>query len=207
MRGGKKWMRTSGGKVSGLRRSNAQPHDHLHHQAMIKCKPLPPKEVLDYWFRLEPETGRLFWKEKPCRRIHAGAEAGNCTNLVSGKRWINKVPGYSGSFYRYRLVWKMVYGCDPSDALDHWDKNTLNDSPTNLLDGGKSWNGRNKTVVAKSGYRGVVERKNKKGSKWWVSLTEMGKNVYVGTFDTPEEAAAAYEKARLARKPSQSATV
>ena len=101
----------------------------------------------------------------------------------------------------------MVYGCDPSDALDHWDKNTLNDSPTNLLDGGKSWNGRNKTVVAKSGYRGVVERKNKKGSKWWVSLTEMGKNVYVGTFDTPEEAAAAYEKARLARKPSQSATV
>jgi len=170
---------------------------------MTKCKPLPPKEVLDRWFRLEPETGRLFWKEKPCLRIHAGAEAGTCATLNSGKRWVNKVPGYPGSFYRYRLVWKMVYGCDPSDALDHWDRNTLNDSPKNLIDGGKSWNGRNKVVTAKTGMRGVIFINN----RWRVSFCYYGKTVYVGTFDSLEEAAAAYEARRMALRPSQPVTV
>lgn len=174
---------------------------------MPKCKPLPPKEVLDRWFWLDAETGQLFWKEKPCDRIRAGAEAGTCAVLKSGKRWMIAVPGYKGRFYRYRIVWKIVYGFDPSDALDHWDKNTLNDSPHNLIDGGKSWNGRNKVITSKTCYRGVMERKNKAGSKWWVSMTYQGKNVYLGTFETPEEAAAAYEAARLQLRPSHSATV
>lgn len=174
---------------------------------MTKCKPLPPKEVLDRWFRLDVETGRLFWKEKPCQRIHADAEAGSCGYFGSSLRWTIAVPGYPGRYYRYRVIWKMVYGTEPSDAIDHWDRNTLNDAPANLLNGGQSWNGRNKVITSQSGYRGVMERKNKNGSTWWATMHSYGRTIYLGTYATPEEAAAAYEKARMERKPDHTATV
>ena len=92
----------------------------------------------------------------------------------------------------------MVYGTDPvSNAIDHLDQNSLNDSPDNLVDGGKSWNGRNKAVTAASGYRGVIAM----NGRWRVSYTDYGRSVYVGTYDTIQEAAAAYEVARQRLKP------
>jgi hypothetical protein len=170
---------------------------------MTKCKPLPPKEVLDHWFELDRASGKLFWRERPSDKVRVGNEAGCVARLTSGLRCVVKVPGYKGQFYRYRLVWKIIHGIDPSDAIDHWDKNTLNDAPDNLIDGGKSWNGRNKEVTSKTGVRGVIHINN----RWRVSFTYHGKSVYVGTFDSVEEAAAAYEKERMALRPSHSATV
>jgi hypothetical protein len=98
----------------------------------------------------------------------------------------------------------MVYGADPtSDAIDHLDQNSLNDCPSNLVDGGRSWNGRNKTVESKAGHRGVVKINN----KWRAAYTHNGKTVYVGRFDSAEEAAAAYERARQQLKPLHPATL
>jgi len=37
--------------------------------------------------------------------------------------------------------------------------------------------------------------------RWRVSYTDYGKSVYVGTYDTIEDAAAAYEAARQRHKP------
>ena len=173
---------------------------------MPKCKPLPPVEVLNRWFELDRETGKLYWKERPSSKIRIGDEAGAIMQLASGhKRCVIKVPDYGpGHFYRYRLVWKMVHGADPvSNAIDHLDQNSLNDRPENLVDGGKSWNGRNKAVTAKSGYRGVIAM----NGRWRVSYTDHGKSVYVGTYDTVEEAAEAYEKARQQLFPLQGDTV
>jgi hypothetical protein len=165
---------------------------------MSKCKPLPPLEVLNRWFELERSTGKLYWKERPSAKIRVGKEAGCVARLTSGMRCFITVPGYPGRFYRYRLVWKMVYGTDPvSNAIDHLDQNSLNDSPDNLVDGGKSWNGRNKAVTAVSGYRGVIAM----NGRWRASYTDYGRSVYVGTYDTIQEAAAAYEVARQRLKP------
>jgi len=174
---------------------------------MPKCKPLPSVEVLNRWFVLDDKTGNLFWKERPSQKIRIGQRAGCIGNFVSGQRCVIRVPGYKGYFYRYRLVWKIVTGYDPSDALDHYDKNTLNDCFSNLVDGGKSWNARNNRIRAKTGYRGVVERHNKNGSRYWASLTHFGKTVYLGTFESPEAASVAYEAARQRLKPVHSATV
>jgi len=171
---------------------------------MPKCKPLPPVEVLNRWFELDRETGKLYWKERPSSKIRIGDEAGCIARLTSGLRCVIRVPGYKGMFYRYRLVWKMVHGADPiSDAMDHLDQNSLNDRPENLVDGGKSWNGRNKVITAKSGYRGVIAM----NGRWRVSYTDHGKSVYVGIYDTIEEAAEAYEKTRQSLCPLQGDTV
>ena len=173
---------------------------------MPKCKPLPPLEVLNRWFELDRSTGKLYWKERPSRKVRVGDEAGCIATLASGhKRCYIAVPGYgSRRFYRYRLVWKMIHGTDPaSNAIDHLDGNSLNDSPDNLVDGGKSWNGRNKAVTAKSGVRGVIAR----NGRWMASCTIHGKSLYIGTYDTVEEASAAYEETRQRLMPQQGDTV
>jgi len=173
---------------------------------MPKCKPLPPLEVLNRWFELDRSTGKLYWKERPSYKVRVGDEAGSILKLTSGhKRSVIKVPNYGpGYFYRYRLVWKIVHGADPlSNAIDHLDGNSLNDCPDNLVDGGKSWNGRNKVVTGISGVRGVIAR----NGRWMASCTIHGRSLYIGTYDTVEEAAAAYEETRRRLMPQQGDTV
>lgn len=181
----------SNGIVVGLRRSNAQPLDHLHNQAMIKCKPLPPCEVLDEWFDVDFSTGTLFWRRKPAKQILVGAVAGWKQDHRGKIRWSVNVPGYS-RFLRSRVVWKMYHKYDPSLGLDHKNGNSADDSIVNLIDAGASWNNRNRPSTAKSGYVGAYPTP---GGKWMSTVQRRHKTVYLGTWDTPQEASAAYLEA------------
>jgi hypothetical protein len=157
---------------------------------MSKSKPMPPAEVLDEWFVLDPDEGRLYWRKKPARQVPRLAEAGwKQLHGPHHTRWSVNVPGY-GRFLRSRLVWKMVTKKDPSDAVDHADGNSLNDGFSNLIDGGMSWNGRNRREVrARSGYVGAYPASN---GRWMSTVQVCGRTKYLGTYNTPQEASAAY---------------
>jgi len=158
---------------------------------MIKCKPLPPCEVLQEWFQLDAENGLIYWKKKPARQIRIGSKAGWAQDHKGKTRWSVNVPGY-GRYLRSRLIWKMQYGHDPLPGLDHKDGNSENDAIHNLSDGGWSWNSRNKPVTAKSGHVGAYPTR---GKKWMSTVQRNGKTIYLGTWDTPQEASAAYLEA------------
>lgn len=181
----------SNGIVAGLPRSNAQPPDHLRNQAMIKCKPLPPCEVLEEWFDVDFSTGTLFWKKKPSKNVLAGAVAGWKQEHTGKIRWSVNVPAYS-RFLRSRIVWKLYYGYDPQPGLDHKDGNSTNDAISNLSDKGWSWNSRNKPVTAKSGFVGAYPAS---GKKWQSTIQRHGRTIYLGVWATPQEASAAYLEA------------
>lgn len=73
--------------------------------------------------------------------------------------------------------------------VDHQDGDGLNNTKKNILDSTRSQNMRNgrKHRDGKSKYRGVMPFK---GNRWIASL-------WLGTFKTEEEAAAAYQKAYI----------
>lgn len=85
------------------------------------------------WFRYEPETGKLFWRDKPNRRIAAGTEAG-----------IVKHPNpKSDQRYRYvtiqgvttpiaRIVWLMHHGEWPPAPIKYKNENSLDTRIENL---------------------------------------------------------------------------
>jgi AP2 domain./HNH endonuclease. len=71
--------------------------------------------------------------------------------------------------------------------VDHIDGNKLNNQDDNLRVCTRSQNQQNKSVQNNnaSGYKGV----SKKRGKYMASIKLNGRIVYIGTFDTPEEAA------------------
>lgn len=100
-----------------------------------------------------------------------------------------KAEGNKTIFLHHALI-----GDLPGMQVDHRDGDGMNNRRGNLRHVSKAQNQMNRhAVVARSGYKGVVRNKR----RWGAGLTirEGGKRVahWFGTFDTPEEAARAYD--------------
>jgi len=85
------------------------------------------------------------------------------------------------------------------EMTDHIDGDTLNNRRNNLrlaTNTQNQWNGKTPKTNT-SGYKGV--HRYKKTDKWASYMRQNGKKVFIGIFDTPEEAAIAYNRAIIMR--------
>ena len=145
-------------------------------------------EVLDYC----PATGVFTWKKTLSPRGVMGAQAGSVK--PSGYRVIHVD---SWNYMAQRLAWLYFYGFWPTHFVDHENRMRDDNRITNLRDVPQLLNRHNTEAASsrnKSGFLGVVE--TKKG-RFRARITYPGKkNHYLGTFDTPEEAHAAFMAAK-----------
>ena len=77
---------------------------------------------------------------------------------------------------------------DLSNMIDHIDGNPLNNQRDNLRSATNAQNQANSRERNKSGYKGI----DRVGDRWRAQITVNRKTIYLGTFDTPEEAHEAY---------------
>lgn len=149
-------------------------------------------ELLEELFFIDKTNWRLMRKTKPSNRCSKDGFAGKV-----GKRGYMVVRINGQQFYEHRLIYAMVSGYKPFQSIDHIDGNKLNNNPSNLRDVNHSVNCQNTIAPRKhciSGVRGASL--HKRTGKYVARITVNKVKYYIGIFDTPEAANAAYMKAR-----------
>ncbi len=133
-------------------------------------------------------TGKLYWKS-------TGKIAGSIRPDRSGI----DVGLLTHKYRAHRIVWLWVTGSWPEAVIDHKNGNGLYNAWINLRDVSQLVNLYNQHTPHsknKHGYFGVT-RNNKRWSSC-ITLAD-GKRKHLGTFDTPEQAEAAYLRAKAVR--------
>ncbi len=99
--------------------------------------------------------------------------------------------GPSGKVHDIQMH-RLLMGEPDNMDIDHVDGDGLNNRRNNLRLATKSENGRNRgaNVTNTSGFKGVSW--HKAAGRWLAQITVKRKNKYLGLYNTPEEAHAAY---------------
>jgi hypothetical protein len=141
------------------------------------------KELLAY----DPKVGLFSWINAKSN-VAAGSIAGS--KRPDGRRRIN----IDGKFYyASRLAIFYMTGEWPAGDVDHIDLHKSNDAFDNLRACDHAHNAANCKARNVLGLKGV----SKKGSRYRAYSTAKGRIRYLGTFDTPEQAIAAYMQAAV----------
>lgn len=157
---------------------------------MTDLTPDELRAVLDY----NPATGVFVWRVNVRSRARAGSMAGYTRADRSGRRY--RFIGLSGSKYlAHRLAWLYVHGHWPSNMIDHIDGNGLNNAIANLREATSAQNMHNRGAAAHnvSGFKGVTQ--DRRTLQWRANININGRQTYIGSFGTAEDAASAYASA------------
>jgi len=146
----------------------------------------------------DPETGIMTHRVKLANRTKVGSEVG----------WLDKSPkcGYrrvtiKGETYLvHRLAWLYVYGEWPDEQLDHINRVRIDNRISNLRDVTNQENQFNTSKNSNKSVPYVGVYYHKANRKWTAAISwkKDGKKhqKYLGSFETPEMASAAYLQAK-----------
>lgn len=191
----------------GFETSPAPNRNASYGDSIMASKALPSPEVLRQLLRYDPETGKLFWLPRTADLFVSGhrTREGNCGNWNSrfaGREAFTADDGMGyrqgsifGVLYRaHRVAFALMTGGWPTGLVDHIDGDGRNNRWANLRPASSAENARNKRLTALS-VSGVKNVRQTGSGKWSSRITVDRKCQHLGTFDSIEDAAAAYAKA------------
>ena len=134
-------------------------------------------------------TGIFRWRVDH-NKMKAGDIAGG---FGAGGYWMIGVDG--GRYYGHRLAWLIMAGEWPSGKVDHKDTDRTNNVWENLRPATSSQNLMNSVIKStnKSGFKGVSWAAH--CSKWQAHIRIDGRSTYLGLYENPADAHAAYAAA------------
>jgi hypothetical protein len=160
------------------------------------------REALEYF----PETGLFFWKTRPVHHFknewsmnkwnarYAGQKAGTVYSPTRGIDYMRvKIVVGNKPVFAHQLAWWFVHGVIPHGLfVDHIDGDATNNAISNLRLVTHSENHRNRRIQSNnsSGVPGVQMRRG----KWCARIKINGKEKYLGSFASKEQAIDARKK-------------
>ena len=167
-------------------------------------KPLPCPVLLRQLLRYEPETGKLFWRERPRewfksdRAFNAinSRDAGKETFITLHHEGYFRGMIYGRVYAAHRVIWAMQYGYWP-DQVDHINGDRQDNRLVNLREVSHLENMQNKRLYSnnKSGHAGVFFNKDR--GKWQAHIRVDGERVHLGMFESRDEAITARKEASV----------
>jgi hypothetical protein len=162
-------------------------------------------EMLRKLMSYDPETGKLFWLERP---VEMFLDTVGRTKEQTCPTWNGRLAGkeaftaYDGCGYRmglvlrlqfraHRVCWALHYGSWPIHQIDHINGIRDDNRISNLRDVLKSENGKNQKMPIRntSGTIGVYASPTT--GKWCAAIGVGGHKTHLGTFESYEQAATA----------------
>ena len=162
---------------------------------------LPTPEELRQLLRYDPETGYLFWRDRPAvnkinkqfNTAYAGKRAMTADNghgymrgAISGRKVL-----------AHRVAWAITYGDWPEQHIDHINGDRSDNRIVNLRLADIQANARNMKLFSTntSGVAGVsrIKREN----KWRASIWNSRRMIDLGSFHSFDEAVSARKQAEI----------
>jgi hypothetical protein len=168
----------------------------------MAIKKLPPRDLVRQLLEYNPATGEFTWLPRPREMFstyhhwqmwntqNAGKPAGSRASTGGFRLSIN-----DAGFAAHRIAWLIIYGEPVPNIIDHADHNPLNSSIANLRAASGAQNRANSKIPSDNttGAKGIGIEKG----RFRARIMSNGKRIHLGSFDTVEEAAAAYRKAAI----------
>ena len=152
--------------------------------------PVTDLDKLKTKYRYDPDTG-VFTRNTSWGKQKVGDVAG-CIS-PQGYRYLS----FEGKATpAHRLAWLWVHGCWPAADVDHINRDRLDNRIDNLRCVTRSVNCHNIVGRASSGKKGVTL--TTKGKSWEARISVDRKHIYLGSYASVEEAAAARKGAEIA---------
>lgn len=169
----------------------------------IKTNPMP--DELRQLLRYDPETGKLFWKERPHEMFRGGQKmspqhackawntryAGTEAFTAIGADGYRRGAIFDKAYLAHRVIWAIIHNEWPEDGVDHVSGDRRDNRPGNLRAATNEVNSRNqkRREDNSSGATGVY--RSRSGKKWYAQVKVNYRVVHVGTFDSFDAAVAA----------------
>lgn len=164
-------------------------------------------EDLHQLVRLDPDSGRIYWRERSQRFFKTGA----CSIDQECKRWNKRHAGKEAltSVHRKGFRHGFILGVQvkshcvafalandrwPEGQVDHRDTDQGNNRPNNLREATNQQNSFNRRSHkdSTSSFKGVSRRPS---GRWVAQIMRDGRQFYLGIFDSEQAAAQAYDVA------------
>ena len=100
------------------------------------------------------------------------------------------------AFQVHRLVWFYEHGAMPKNQIDHINGNRSDNRIENLREATPAQNMQNRRTARKGSPSKLIGVVKPARGRCFATISFNGKRVYLGKFDTPEEAHEAYLKAK-----------
>jgi hypothetical protein len=138
------------------------------------------RELLHY----DRDTGEFRWWKRVGEEMRLGEVAGTVRIGIDGRK-----------YRAHQLAWFYMTGRWGRPMIDHRDGDATNNSWSNLRRATPSQNNANRRRLRHntSGYKGVFSCG--RSGRWRAVIRRNWRRTYLGTFDTPEAAHAAYVEA------------
>jgi hypothetical protein len=136
-------------------------------------------------YRYDPATGELF------KRVGHPTKYGYFRVYVDGQ-----------PIQAHRVAWAISSGAWPEGHIDHINGDGMDNRLENLRDVPQATNQQNEQKARKNSRSGLLGASwSKAMQRWTARIHHDGKHHFLGYFDTPEQAHAAYLSAKRLRHP------
>lgn len=162
----------------------------------LRLNPMPDRLTIMEWLHFSPSTGEFTWMKEPAIMDRFKFNTAGTTSRKAGYVYIC-LPEH-GLVAAHRLAWVYVHGSIPDGMeVDHRDNDPSNNAIDNLRLATSSQQKQNKRVQSnnRSGLKGAYYHACHKGKKWRSQIKVGPKLIFLGYFETAQEAHEAYGRA------------